>query len=319
MNNLDSLIAIKDRYADKWMGFDDVFAVGIGYKITDGKKTDTLCISVLTTKKKSLATISEGQCLPRSVEGTAVDVVEMKGIREFDQQEGDSRIDPNMYRPMQGGIQLSHLHEKTPQYISIAFGTLGMFVREKANPKQLYILTNWHVLSKKDMDIYQPNYSGTRAAQLLVAEAVKGDYYECADAGIAKVTVPIEDIRANSILEFGEIKGAMTGRPQLNQLVKKRGRTTGVTHGQINYIGVTVSNGTQVFKDQVIAKGIDEGRVPVADGGDSGSVVLTYDIETGEKNNIVSGLLWGGNTEDNSMVFSPIHYVFEYLGVELCD
>ena len=57
----------------------------------------------------------------------------------------------------------------------------------------------------------------------------------------------------------------------------------------------------------------------VSDHGDSGAIVLTYDEENDEKNNYVAGLMWGGNSEQDIMVYSPIEYVFESLNIEMCS
>ena len=315
MLNLEKILKVKQEHEDKWMKYDFVHGVAIGYKRVAGKKTDTIGITVFTTNKRTINEIPEEQRLPESIDGIMVDVVEEEMPNPFNDLKGE---DCNMYRPMPGGIQISHLIRKSEKYLEIGIGTLGMFVKCKDDPSNLYILSNWHVLEKMNADIYQPNYTGDNSSKLLVAEVSKGDYYECADAGIAKVNVPSSDVQVNRILEIGTICGIYEGEPELGQLVKKRGRTTQVTHGEIIYIYVTISNGTNRYKNQVIVKSIDSDNRKISKGGDSGSIVLTYDKEVEENNNKVLGLLWGGNEEENIMVYSPIKYVFEELNLEMC-
>lgn len=322
--NLDEIRRLKQKYEDTWMKYDDVYGVGIGYKTVNGVKTDQISIIVYTTNKKPLNNIPEAQRIPESIEQIPVDIVQRKLPAFFDQETADIQAaanapDINMYRPMVGGIQLCHLHEQTSQYYILSIGTLGMFVKCKNDPQNLYILTNWHVLEKEAMDIYQPMYDGRKSPLLLAAGESHGSYYECADAGIAKVLLPPENVRSNVIAELGELRGIYKDELTLGQLVKKRGRTTLVTHGTVIDIDAYVSNGTQTFKHQVIVEGIDPEDRKIAKGGDSGSIVLTYDEEIEENNNAVLGLLWGGNEDENIMVYSPIEYVFKSLNLEMCS
>lgn len=321
--DIEKALEMKEKYTDEWMKYDDVFAVGVGYKIVDGVETDTVAVRVYTTKKKSREEIAKGQLFPQSIETIPIDVIESKQpeflcVNQKKVLSGSNDEDPNMYRPMVGGIQISHLIEKTGPYLAISCGTVGLFVRCKDEPEGIYMLTNWHVLSKKDMDIYQPWYDGTHSTSVFVGTSVKGGYYECADAGIAKVTVSKEEVRPNKVLEVGEINGVVREKPQLGDLVKKRGRTTQLTHGRIIDIDYTArTSGGNLFQHQILMEGIDKEGVLISRGGDSGSAVFTYDAEIEEKNNQLVGLLWGGIESHNLAVCSPINYVFDSLNIEL--
>lgn len=321
--NLDKIRRLKQKYEDTWMKYDDIYGVGIGYKTLNGVRTEQISIIVYTTNKKPLNSIPEAQKIPKSVEEIPTDVVQGKIPVFFNQEAAGIQAeanapDINMYRPMVGGIQLCHLHEQTGQYYLLSLGTLGMFVKCKDVPESLYILTNWHVLEKEAMDIYQPMYGGSKSSLLLVAGESRGDFYQYADAGIAKVLISPKNVRSNVIAELGELRGIYKDELTLGQQVKKRGRTTLVTHGIVIDIDAFVSNGTNAFKHQVITEGIDPQGQKIAKGGDSGSIVLTYDAESAENNNAVLGLLWGGNEDANLMVYSPIKYVFEALNLEMC-
>lgn len=316
---LEELCKIKEDYADNWMKYDDVYGVGVGYKTKGGKKTDEIGIIVYTTQKKPKNRIAAEQILPDAVEGALVDVVEAPMPAPFIADVSKDRSDCNMYRPMVGGIQLCHLGRVEGSKLRLSMGTLGMFVKSKDDPGGLYLLTNWHVLEQLKMDIYQPMYDGSRSSEVYVAVAEKGDYYESADAGIAKLSIPQNQVRTNAIIEVGEIRGVYGEKPTLGQMIKKRGRTTGLTFGKVTDIDMDVFNGVNTFKHQVMVTGFNNKGTVISDHGDSGSIVLSHDDEIDEKNNYVMGLLWGGNSAEDSMVYSPIEYVFKSLNIEMCS
>ncbi len=316
---IEELCELKEQYADEWLKYDNVYGIGVGYKIRDGKETDEIGIIVYTTKKKPKNQIVPQQVLPAFIGEVPIDVVEAPIPEPQMANAQKSKEDYNMYNPMVGGIQLCHCSKQEGSFLYLSLGTLGMFVKSKDDPDGTYILTNWHVLEKLDIDIFHPTYAGDHSDMVRVAVSTKGDYFECADAGIAKVVAPPNQIRTNEIIEIGEIRGIASERPALGQLVKKRGRTTRLTYGKVNDIDMTVSNGTNIFRHQVRVVGYNNADTAVSDGGDSGSIVLTYDEENDEKNNYVLGLLWGGSRKDDILVYSPIKYVFESLNIEMCS
>ena len=79
----------------------------------------------------------------------------------------------------------------------------------------------------------------------------------------------INDV-TGEILEIGTIQGTVHG--ELGMAVKKSGRTTGFTTGEITQVDVSVTvsygdNKTALFTDQLMAGAMSQG-------GDSGSAVL---------------------------------------------
>jgi hypothetical protein len=107
---------------------------------------------------------------------------------------------------------------------------------------------------------------------------------------------------SDQILEIGAIAGV--AEASLGMAVKKSGRTTGFTTGEISQVSVTVdvdygAGRTARFTDQLITG-------PMSQGGDSGSAVLD------EQNRLV-GLLFAGS--DNSTILNRISHVFAALGV----
>lgn len=105
------------------------------------------------------------------------------------------------------------------------------------------------------------------------------------------------------------IKIAGEAEPELNMKVKKSGRTTGTTHGEISQldVAVNVSMGegrVALFTEQFIVE-----KPGMSAGGDSGSAVLT------EEGNKIVGLLFAGS--ENTMVACKFSNVKKELGIEL--
>ena len=122
------------------------------------------------------------------------------------------------------------------------------------------------------------------------------------DAAIARPLNP-DDVKAD-ILEIGSIQGSVEG--DLGMSIKKSGRTTGFTTGEIEQVDVTVNvqygeGKIAQFTDQLMAGAMSQG-------GDSGSAVLD------ESNHLV-GLLFAGS--DTTTIMNRIQNVFSELGVTL--
>jgi len=122
------------------------------------------------------------------------------------------------------------------------------------------------------------------------------------DAAIAR---PLSegDVTAE-VLEIGHLAGSIKG--ELGMAVKKSGRTTGLTAGEITQVDVTcqVQYGLgqiAIFEDQLMAG-------PMSEGGDSGSVVVNGD-------NQVVGLLFAGSPQVT--IFNHIGHVLDAFGVEI--
>jgi hypothetical protein len=122
------------------------------------------------------------------------------------------------------------------------------------------------------------------------------------DAAIAK---PLSaDLVEKRILEIGEPQGTAEGT--LGLAIRKSGRTTALTSGEIRQVDATVrvSYGTgkvATFDDQLVAGGMSSG-------GDSGSAVL-------DEGNRVIGLLFAGSS--STTIINRIQNVVEALEVSV--
>lgn len=310
----------------------NVVAVGIGMKTIDGKRTGKMAIVCSVEKKVPKAYLKRKDRIPEQIGAYDSDVIETGKIKALVDRK--KRI-----RPAPGGVSIAE--EK------VTAGTLGCVVMRNG---ETMILSNNHVFARsndapKGSPIFQPGpYDGgtmiDRIADLENFVPIKftgGDIPDCpigngmkdvmnllskmgksryrfkvimeeepelnmVDAAIAR---PIKEKNVTpEILEIGLPKGTTEGH--LGMPVKKSGRTTGLTKGRITQVDVSVS---VQYGEGKIAMFIGQYMTgPMCSGGDSGSVVLDED------DNLV-GLLFAGS--DESMVFSPIGFVFDLLDLSL--
>lgn len=309
----------------------NVVATGVGYKFTSGKRTMAIAIVCSVTKKIPMDELSERDLVPPEIDGIPTDVIQTGNFRVH--QSHTSR-----QRPAPGGISIGHK--------DITAGTLGCLVKKNGQTVILsnnHILANSNAASVGD-PILQPGphdggkFPDDHIADLLqfvpitfagapsncsVARGATGVLNGLArmvgsntrfnavrpyagenlvDCAIAQPLNP-SDV-TNTILEMGTIQSQAQG--ELGLSVKKSGRTTGLTQGEITQVDVSVNvqygpGQVALFTDQLMAG-------PMSQGGDSGSVVLDND-------NRLVGLLFAGS--DNSTIINRVEHVFSALGVSL--
>jgi len=309
----------------------NVTAIGLGYKVTAGKRTQTLSIICSVARKLPVSALSSPDLVPSIVHGVVTDVIETGRIRALQAPTG-------RFRPAPGGVSVGHR--------DITAGTLGCLVRKGG---ELFILSNNHVLANSNDAqigdaIVQPGPAdgGTVAndriasleAFVPISFLVPEPPSECSfargviavlnagcgligsqtryrmvsiqvtnnlvDAALARPLVAA-DVK-DEILGIGAIQG--TAQAALGTPVKKSGRTTGLTTGEILQVDVTVDvryggGRTARFTDQLMAGAMSQG-------GDSGSAVL-------DGENRLVGLLFAGS--DNSTIINRMENVFAALGV----
>jgi len=309
----------------------NVVATGIGYKITEKNKTSDLSIVCSVTEKLPASDLSSKDLVPPTFNDIPTDVVETGRIRALVDR-------TKRHRPAPGGVSIGHR--------DITAGTLGCLVKREGQTFILsnnHVLANSNDASPGDAILQPGPYDGgdfplDRIANLhefvpIVFSDGDGD---CGIGqgvasllnGIAKLFRSKTRLRAVSIqaeenlvdaaialpfdekdvspeiLEIGTIKGLVEG--ELGMGIKKSGRTTAVTTGEILQVDVTVDvqyGGGQIarFADQLMAGAMSQG-------GDSGSAVL-------DNENNLTGLLFAGS--DTSTVINRIQNVFAALGLSL--
>lgn len=303
-------------------------AVGIGYKSTDGEKTFDLAIICSVEKKLPLSKLTKKDLIPSEINGIKTDVIETGIIKA---------LHTNKHRPAPGGVSIGH--------IDITAGTLGCVVKN-ADIRYIlsnnHVLANSNAAQIGDA-ILQPgihdggafpvdhiaelsdfvpiNFSGVPSecpVSNMFVKMINGVLYiigsktrlqtikqaeeNLVDAAIAR---PLKDENvSNEILEIGKIEGIKPAL--LGMRIKKSGRTTELTTGEIQQVGVTVNvqygeGKIATFTDQLMAGAMSAG-------GDSGSVILT-------ENNELTGLLFAGS--DTTTICNRIENVFELLEINL--
>ncbi len=330
----DELGVIKNtlkNYRSQLLDQSNVVAAGVGYKITGGQKTSTLSIVCSVTKKLAASQLSSKDLVPDRLNGTPTDVIETGIIRAL-------QSPTEKHRPAPGGVSIGHR--------DITAGTLGCLVKKDGRFVILsnnHVLANSNAAEIGDPILQPGPHDGGRYPDDHIADLeqfipinITGAPSDCpvatgtanflnsiarlfgssvqlqaipqqatenlVDAAIARPINP-DDVK-NEILEIGTIQGAIEG--ELGMAIKKSGRTTGFTTGEIQQVDVAVNvqygeGQIAQFTDQLMAGAMSQG-------GDSGSAVLD------ESNHLV-GLLFAGS--DTTTIMNRIQNVFSALGVSL--
>jgi hypothetical protein len=330
-HDLDSVRAALIKSRDRILPQAYVVATGVGYKFTRGVKTDALSIVCSVTEKVALNRLRPPDRVPPTIDGIPTDVVATGVIRAF--QPRTAR-----HRPAPGGVSIGHR--------SITAGTLGCLVKREGQVFVLsnnHVLANSNDASRGDAILQPGPHDGGRFPDNHIAaleDFVPITFLEppsdcrfarglvavlnaaCSsirsktryrvvniqatenhvDAAIARPLEP--SLVTSDILEIGRISGLGSGN--LDMAIKKSGRTTGLTTGEIMQVDVTVNveygpGRLAQFSDQLLAG-------PMSQGGDSGSAVL-------DNNNRLVGLLFAGS--ENSTIVNRIEHVFSALSLTL--
>lgn len=309
----------------------NVVATGVGYKVTEGTKTDDISIICSVGLKKARSSLTPREMIPAEIQGIPTDVYPSGTLYALQ--------DPkDRFRPAPGGVSIGHFQ--------ITAGTFGCLVEKDG---KLYILSNNHVLANSndastgDLILQPGPYDGGSSANDRIGTLAdfvpilfEGEDSDCAigsgAAGMLNAAAKLigsrtrltpvrtqvqenlvdaalalpddENDVSQDILNIGNISGTAEG--DLGMTVKKSGRTTGFTTGTIEQIDVTSrvnygSDRVATFVDQLMAGNMSQG-------GDSGSAVLN------DENKLVGLLFAGSNT---STIINRIQNVFQALQVDL--
>lgn len=329
---LRSLGVAEERY----MELPNVIGVGIGYKKRGRQDTDEPAIIFFVDKKMPTDALGVDECIPRRIGRNCTDVVEVGEVRLLSRT---SRM-----RPAAPGSSIGHFKVTAGTFGAVvrdretgellilsnnhvlANATDGVDGRaQQGDP--IYQPGIYDGGSEKDMighlerfiPIYRFSKSadckmaamGVRAANAVI-HAFRPNYRvrleklgatNMVDCAVARPKDP-QDITPE-IIELGKVNGITDA--ELGMMVKKSGRTSGITEGKVTAIQVALnvsmghSSDVVRFQGQIMAE-----MKSLA--GDSGSLVLD------EKNQAV-GLLFAGSNEFT--VVNPINEVLDKLGVDI--
>lgn len=330
-HSIDDARTLLKQHSNALLGCTNVVATGVGYKVSDNTRTDIPGIVCSVEKKLKPSELSSNDLIPAKINDIPTDVVETGVIRAL-------QSPTDRFRPAPGGISIGHK--------DITAGTLGCWVRRNGQWMILsnnHVMANSNLASIGDA-ILQPgphdggknpadqiatledfipiniagnpsecNIAGNVAAFLNLLASISGSNTRLqairiqaednlVDAAIAK---PLDDKDVlDEILNIGKISGSASA--ELGMPIKKMGRTTGLTQGEIQQIDVTVNvqfgaGKIAQFKDQLMAGAMSAG-------GDSGSAILN------DQNHVV-GLLFAGS--EQTTIMNRIENVFSALNLTL--
>lgn len=314
----DDVILAQESSADLFKEYFNAVGTGAGYKISDGRPTNDQAVIVFVERKISKRKMMSkfAAPMPTDIDGIPVDVIEVGKLRKHDINNNSNPLRDKV-RPLKPGYSCGH--------IKVTCGTLGGFFTDKDGDK--VILSNCHVLANEgnaavnDL-IYQPGCLDARGdrsfkgwtnprdlpyiAQLKAFSDIVPGAINYHDSAIAKL--PREVIEQDLI----DLKYPILNRPikgfaeaTVNMSVHKCGRTTGYTTGRV--IAVNAEFGIQYDKGNIkFGKCIVS--TPLSQGGDSGSLILDYDMN-------VVGLLFGGSPKVT--VANPIGLVRDQYGLSI--
>jgi hypothetical protein len=314
MKTLSEIRRVKKSLEREIMSRPGVTGCDVGPKIVRGKKTGELSIRVYVEEKKDAP---KKERIPREFQGVRSDVIQrtfvlhtMK-VKVEDLQPGAETEASN---PLVGGISIGPCRAIGG---FVYTGTLGAVVRDNATGAPM-LLSNFHVMcvgndwSVGD-SIAQPSRVDTGSCPSDVVgtlqRAILGGQVDCAVADITARG------HACEIVDIGAIAG--TGTAVLEMAVRKRGRTTGLTHGKVDTVDLTITIdyghglGNITLTDQIGIEVDGSRSKQFGSSGDSGSVVVGDDRK-------VVGLYFAGTDDGLYGVANPIQAVLSSLNVSIC-
>ena len=313
----------------------NVVGVGTGYKRAKGRITSELAIIALVRRKLPPSAMAAGALVPASVDGVQTDVMEVGEIR--------AQLTPtDRWRPAPGGVSIGHynitagtlgavVRDRATGVRLILSNNHVLADNNDATPGDPILQpgpTDGGIIGRDTIanllrfpPIQYTSEPGTCSLASFYAavgnflaklfgsrhrlDIVRQDpsavnYVDCALAR------PVND---GDVLDEILVVGTPTGTVEaaLGMALRKSGRTTGYTTGEVMVLDATVdvsygTNQTARFEEQVIAG-------PMSQGGDSGSLVVSGDPPK------AVGLLFAGSSQ--STILNPIQAVLDALEITL--
>jgi len=320
LKGLHEIRPVKESSEDELLQRPGITAVDIGPKYIKDKKTDELSIRVYVEKKKD---VTKDQMIPKEINGVKTDVIERKYVlhrRLVRLSDIKPMADTGKYTPLKGGISIGP-SRSINGYIFV--GTLGVPVRDKSTGTPM-MLSNWHVMclnnswSVGDTIVQPGRVDGGSSPTDNVGTLQRASLGGTVDCAVANITTGTS---ACQVIDIGDVAGTSTATPGL--AVRKRGRTTGLSHGTVDSVDLTVAIdyddpdvpitgvGKVTLKNQISIK-VDEAQSAMfGNHGDSGSVVVNDSRQ-------VVGLYFAGSDDGKFGVANPIQDVLNALDVNLC-
>ncbi|XP_028550750.1 protein NARROW LEAF 1 isoform X2 [Dendrobium catenatum] len=292
----------------------------IGFRIRQGKLTETPAILVFVARKVHRKWLKQIQCLPTALEGPGgvwcdVDVVEFSyyGAPAHTPKE-------QLYTELVDGLRGSYPCIGSGSQVANleTYGTLGAIVKSRTGNKQVGFLTNRHVAVDLDYpnqkmfhplppnlgpgvylgaveratsfitdDLWYGIYAGTNPETFVRADGAFIPFAD--DFDLSNVTTSV-----NGVGDIGDVKVIDLQSPiksLIGRQVVKVGRSSGLTTGTVMAYALEYNDekGICFFTDFLV---VGENHETFDLEGDSGSLIILT-AQDGEKPQPV-GIIWGG-------------------------
>jgi len=309
-----------------------VVGVGSGFRTEGGRRTDELCLVALVDQKMPRAALPKDALVPEELNGVRTDVVQVGRLSAL-----ASRLE--RIRPAPGGVSVGH--EKVTAG-TLGCVVRDRMTSQRLILSNNHVLANCNDAAPGD-PILQPGsvdggenpddviarlerfiplqfsdgpatcdlamrYArlGNRIAKLLGAQHRLDASWHDTDATNevdAATALPVDDADiSEEILDIGILGG--TTAPRLNMRVRKSGRTSGYSTGEI----VVMDASVDIHYGDYIARFVSQLlTTPMSSPGDSGSVLVDGEAL------LAVGLLFAGS--DQASVYNPVQPVLERLEV----
>lgn len=313
------LVRAKETAEARLLKIPGVTGVDVGYKEVKGKKTGIIAIRVLVEKKKKKTDVPAAERIPETIDGHPTDVIERKfELHQFKARKAVEELvpeaDTGTYTPLKGGISIGPCRS-VGGYVYV--GTLGAIVTDNASGKHM-MLSNFHVMCIDnnfhlgDAQAQPGLVDGGRCPSDDVGTLQRQSLGGSVDCAVADITAARGV--ACEIVDIGAVRG--TNTVALGDHVRKRGRTTGLTYGDVDSISLSVNIdygpglGVMTLTNQIGIKPDPAHNAKFGDHGDSGSVMVNNAQEA-------VGLYFAGDTTGYG-VANPIADVLSTLNVSIC-
>jgi hypothetical protein len=332
MSTQQDVTRVKEQHKETLLAKPNVIGVGVGYKVAGRTKTSEISVVALVRRKIPQAGLAPEAVVPSQVGGVSTDVVEVGDLRAL-------QAPTDRWRPAPGGVSIGHVRVTAGTLGCMVRARSGVRLILSNN----HVLANSNDAKPGDV-ILQPgavdgghepadafallerfcpiqfseapgtcSLAGAVAAVGNALAGLVGSHHRLktvwtnpqavnlADAAVAR---PLDDHSLrDDILGIGTITG--TTPAQLGMRVRKSGRTTGLTTGELTVLNTTVSVGygpgqTAQFEDQIVSS-------PMSSPGDSGSLLVAADAP------LAVALLFAGS--DQATIYNPIQAVMDCLEV----
>src|SRR5947208_2709248 len=325
---LDGVAAAKVASQGPLFARANVVGVAIGTKRIHEQDTRERCITVFVERKRPMEQLRRRDGVPKEMSSVLTDVVETGRFSAMPLTQTVEEGRTHRMRPAEGGVSIGHYR--------ITAGTLGVLARRGGRP---VILSNNHVLANGNagaigdpilqpgpvdggrlqdavarLTDFVPIHFNERSVGRLLQRAVgpilgvlglslkrlpKGRM-NLVDAAVAE---PIDtNLISADILDIGRV--TESAEATIGAVVRKSGRTTGLTEGHVTAIDAVVEvdyggGKTAMFRGQIVSDLLSKG-------GDSGSLIVD------DRRRAVGLLFAGGPT---TTLINPIGAVMQALEI----